>query len=197
MDTLHLVLQIVGVCLGLLYIYLEYHVNIWLWVVGVIMPMVHGVLYYRAGLYADASINVYYVLAGIYGLVAWIYHKGEGKKGGSGGAPHTVLDSPRTIAAIVFTYAVLHAGIYLLLVNFTNSTVPVCDSFTTALSIVGLWMLSRKYTEQWLVWLVVDAVTVGLYIYKGIYITSGLYALYTVLAYMGYLKWRRLEREVA
>lgn len=195
MDTLHLVLQIVGVCLGLLYIYLEYHVNIWLWVVGVIMPMVHGVLYYRAGLYADASINVYYVLAGIYGLVAWIYRKGEDKK--SGGAPHTVLDSPRTIAAIVFTYAVLHAGIYLLLVNFTNSTVPVCDSFTTALSIVGLWMLSRKYTEQWLVWLVVDAVTVGLYIYKGIYITAGLYALYTVLAYVGYMKWRKLECEVA
>ena len=63
---------------------------------------------------------------------------------------------------------------------------------TTALSVVAMWMLSRKYIEQWVVWGVVDAITVGLYIYKEIPLTSGLYALYTVLAVVGYLRWRRI-----
>ncbi len=185
-----LALQIIGTILGLLYLYLEYKVNIWLWVVGVIMPVVHGILYYKAGLYADAAINLYYVLAGIYGLICWLCH--SQKK--SDAVPHSVLTAPRrTIPLLVASYAVLHIAIYMLLVTFTNSTVPVCDSFTTALSIVALWMLSKKYTEQWLVWLVVDAVTVGLYIYKGIYITAALYAVYTLLAVVGYMKWRQLS----
>ena len=78
-----------------------------------------------------------------------------------------------------------------------DSTVPGLDSFTTALCIVAYWMLSRKYVEQWLVWLVVDAVTVGLYLYKGIPLTAGLYALYTGLAVAGYLRWLRMMRQVA
>lgn len=185
-----LTLQIIGAVLGLIYLYLEYKVNIWLWIVGVVMPVVHGVLYYEAGLYADAAINIYYVLAGLYGLVCWLRHSQKN----SNAVPHSVLKAPRrTIPLLVVAYAVLHIVIYWLLVTFTNSTVPVCDSFTTALSIVALWMLSRKYTEQWLVWFVVDAVTVGLYIYKGIPITAGLYALYTLLAVIGYMKWRKLS----
>mgnify|MGYP003800841941 FL=1 len=83
-----------------------------------------------------------------------------------------------------------------MLVNFTDSTVPFCDSLTTALSIVALWMLSRKYIEQWLVWLVVDAITVGLYLYKEIPITAGLYTLYTCMALAGYFRWRRMVANV-
>ncbi|MGM9859561.1 MAG: nicotinamide riboside transporter PnuC, partial [Muribaculaceae bacterium] len=70
---------------------------------------------------------------------------------------------------------------------------PVADAFTTALSIVALWMMARKYTQQWLAWMVVDAVSVGLYIYKGIYFYASLYAIYTVIAWFGYVKWRRLR----
>jgi len=77
------------------------------------------------------------------------------------------------------------------LVRFTDSTVPFWDSFTTALCILAYWMLSRRWIEQWLVWLAVDAVTVGLYLYKGIPVTAGLYALYSVLAVAGYMRWRR------
>ena len=78
-----------------------------------------------------------------------------------------------------------------MLVRFTDSTVPFWDSMTTAMSAVAMWMLSRKYVEQWLVWCAVDAITVGLYLYKGIPLTAGLYLLYTVLAIAGYLRWRR------
>lgn len=86
----------------------------------------------------------------------------------------------------------LWVAIYLILRYFTDSTVPVADAFTTALSIVGLWMMARKYVEQWLVWMVVDAVCVGLYIYKGIYFYAALYAVYTVVAWFGYRKWYKM-----
>jgi len=185
-------LQIIGTILGLIYLYLEYKVNIWLWIVGIIMPIVHGVLYYNAGLYADAAINVYYVFAGIYGVICWLMNK-KGSKS-SNQTPQSILKERWfLIPLLTIVCAALNVGIYLLLTQFTNSTVPFFDSFTTALSIVALWMLSKKYTEQWLVWFVVDAVTVGLYIYKGIPITAGLYLLYTILSIVGFLKWRALE----
>jgi len=88
-----------------------------------------------------------------------------------------------------------HAGIYFLLSRFTNSTVPFWDAMTTAASIVAMWMLSRKYIEQWLVWLAVDLTTIGLYLYKGIPLTAGLYALYSALAVAGYLRWRKLAAQ--
>ena len=72
------------------------------------------------------------------------------------------------------------------------STVPWWDSFTTALSIIAMWMLAHKYVEQWLAWLVVDAVSCGIYIYKDLYFTSFLYGLYAVIACFGYLKWKQL-----
>ena len=79
----------------------------------------------------------------------------------------------------------------------TDSTVPYGDSFTTALSVVALYMLARKQAEQWLVWLVVDAVSCGLYLYKGLYPTAALYGLYTILAWVGYLRWLKMIEEDA
>lgn len=182
-----LVLQIVGVVLGLLYLYLEYRANIWLWVVGLIMPVVHGTLYYRSGLYADFSMQLYYIAAGLYGLMMW--SRKPKKKSES---PLKIGFTPARVWPRAFAiYAILHAAIYWLLVSFTDSTVPFWDSLSTALCILAYWMLSRKYVEQWLVWLAVDLISFGLYIYKDIPLTAGLYALYSALAVAGYLRWRK------
>ena len=151
-----LVLQIAGVVLGLLYLWLEYRADIRLWIVGLIMPLVHGALYYKAGLYADCSMQAYYVLAGLYGWIVW--HNAPRRKAAADRIGHTPL---RQAAGLIAIYAAAHTGIYFLLVGFTNSTVPFWDAMTTAGSIVAMWMLSRKYVEQWLVWLAVDLVTVG------------------------------------
>lgn len=185
---LKLILQIAGVALGLLYLWLEYRADIRLWIVGLIMPCVHGVLYYRSGLYADCSMQVYYILAGLYGLAAWS-RKPKHEDAAKSGISRTPAKAWVAIAA---AWIAIQAVIYLLLTGFTNSTVPFWDSLTTALCIVAYWMLARKYAEQWLVWFVVDVVTVGLYIYKGIPVTAGLYALYSVLAVAGYVRWLRL-----
>ncbi|MBQ2026465.1 MAG: nicotinamide mononucleotide transporter [Alistipes sp.] len=189
---LKLFLQIVGVVLGLLYLWLEYRANTWLWIVGMLMPCVHCVLYYQSGLYADCAMQGYYIVAGLYGLIAWLIgHKSKEK-------PLKISHTPlRLIAPLVTIYCVLHIAIYYVLVHFTDSTVPFWDAMTTAMSMVAMWMLSRKYMEQWLVWCVVDAITVGLYLYKGIPLTALLYALYTALAIAGYLRWKREELAVS
>lgn len=181
-----LILQIAGIVLGLLYLWLEYRADIRLWIVGLIMPLVHGALYYKSGLYADCSMQVYYVLAGLYGWIVW--HNAPKKQSQAVAIGHTPLPLVPVLAGV---YAVAHVTLYLLLTRFTDSSVPFWDAGTTALSIVAMWMLSRKFVEQWLVWLVVDVVTVGLYLYKGLPLTAGLYTLYSALAIAGYLRWRK------
>lgn len=184
-----LVLQIVGTSLGLLYLWLEYKANIWVWVIGAIMPMVHGLLYLRSGIYADAAMQLYYVLAGIYGLCVW-------KRSSNDKDKSRIKHTPSSyILPLVAVYAVLHISLYFLLKEFTDSQIPLFDAMSTALSIVAMWMLSRKFVEQWLVWLVVDMISVCLYLYKGIPITGGLYMVYCVLAVVGYVRWLREARK--
>ncbi|NDV58877.1 nicotinamide riboside transporter PnuC [Bacteroides sp. 519] len=180
-------LEILGTIVGLVYLWLEYKASIWLWITGVIMPAIYIFIYYDAGLYADMGINVYYLGAAIYGLAVWA----AGSKKNKGELPitHTPVN---TILPMMVICIVSFLGIAWLLINYTNSDVPWIDSFTTALSIIGMWMLARKYLEQWLVWLVVDVVSAGLYIYKELYFTSGLYAVYAVIAIFGYCKWKKM-----
>lgn len=87
------------------------------------------------------------------------------------------------------------AATYYVLVTYTNSTVPLLDAFTNALSFVGLWALARKYVEQWLFWIAVDVVCCYLYVVKGIPFKAGLYGLYVVIAVMGYRKWKGLAKK--
>ena len=183
-----LLLQIAGVLLGLLYLWLEYRADIRLWIVGLVMPLVHGTLYYKSGLYADCAMQVYYILAGLYGLCVWA-KKPKPAERETGRIARTPARMWFRMAA---AYAAIHALLYLLLVCFTDSTVPFWDSLTTALCIMAYWMLSRKYVEQWFAWILVDIVCCGLYIYKDLYFTSALYGLYSIIAIFGYFKWKKL-----
>ena len=178
-------IEIVGFVLGLFYLYFEYHANTWVWLFSLLMPMVSMIVYFDAGLYADFSINIYYLIASAYGLLKW---RGTKRKKG---VAITHISTPMALAS-VGAMLLIWLGIYLLLYNFTNSTVPVLDALTTAISIVGTWMLARKFIEQWVAWIVVDVICVGLYIYKEIPFYAVLYAVYTVVAFFGYRKWARL-----
>ena len=186
-------LDIVTTVLGLCYLWLEYRASIALWVVGIIMPALDVWLYWQHGLYGDAGMSVYYAVAAVYGYLVWKF----GRKRGQGRAEQMPITHfrRRLIVPVVVVFLVLWVVTYYVLVTFTDSTIPLCDSFTNALSFVGLWALSRKYVEQWCFWLVVDVVSTYLYISKGIPFKAGLYALYTVIAVMGYFKWMRLMKE--
>ncbi|MBP3331047.1 MAG: nicotinamide mononucleotide transporter [Tidjanibacter sp.] len=185
------ILELIGVVVGLIYLYLEYHANIWLWAANIVMPAIYIFVYHDAGFYADMGINIYYLIISIYGWYKWRFVK---TKRVEKEVPITHTPIKMILPLIVVTIAVFVAICYVL-INFTDSTVPYGDSFTTAVSIVGMWMLARKFVEQWLVWLVVDVVCVALYVYKGLYPTAGLYALYSAIAVVGYVKWLKLMKQ--
>ena len=179
-------LDIVTTVLGLAYILLEYKASIWMWAVGFAMQALGIVLYYQKGLYADCGMEFYYLSMTIYGYWKWV-------RGSSTKQALPITKFPRKLilpwcAVIIAIWGL----IYWLLVTFTNSNVPLADSFTTALSIGGRWALAHKYLEQWFIWILVDVVTCCLYFYKDIPFKGGLYALYVVIAVFGYLKWRRM-----
>jgi len=217
------IIDITSTLIGLWYLWLEYRASIWLWFVGVIMPAIDTVLYFKAGLYADFGMAIYYCLAAIYGFVMWKWgrrkasaeeksaalitsrdtgksesavasgeaEKSEPSESSDGEAPITHFPL-RYILPCTLVFLLAWGAIYFILIKFTNSTVPISDSFVNALSFVALWALARKYCEQWLIWLVVDAFCCVLYAYKGIPFKASLYGLYTVIAFFGYLKWKKM-----
>lgn len=178
--------------LGLLYIWLEYRASILLWFVGIIMPALDIYLYWSHGLYGDAGMAAYYTLAAVYGYCIWKFKKTRKQKLS---LPIVFMPKKQYLPAALFFLAAW--GItYFVLISWTNSTVPVLDSFTNALSFVGLWALARKYAEQWLFWIVVDVVCTVLYVHKGIPFKALLYGLYVVIAVLGYNKWRKQAKVI-
>lgn len=214
-------LDIVTTILGLIYLVLEYRASIALWIVGIVMPAMDIYLYWSHGLYGDAGMAVYYTLAAIYGYAVWkfgakwkamIKRKGSDKKEGASAVSSDKIEAasavsssseelpitffPRRLILRTLGFFVLAwAATYYVLVAYTNSTIPLLDAFTNALSFVGLWALARKYVEQWLFWIAVDVVCCYLYVVKGIPFKAGLYGLYVVIAVMGYWKWKGLARK--
>ena len=185
-----LALDITATIVGLVYIWLEYRASIYLWIAGIIMPAIDIFLYYEAGLYADFGMAIYYTLAALYGYAVWKWGK---KRGTAADEQLPITRFPkRKLLPVALLFAVAWAAIYEILIHFTNSDVPITDSFANALSFVGLWALARKYLEQWMVWIVVDVVLSALYIYKGIPFKASLYALYVVIAVAGYFKWKKM-----
>lgn len=179
-------LEITGTIVGLFYLWFEYKASIWLWAAGIIMPVLSLMVYYRAGLYADFGINIYYLLAGVYGWLVWLRGTGEKKE-------RPVIHTPlRQVLPLAVVSVLLFLGIAWILIRFTDSTVPWLDSLTTALSITAMWMLAYKQAEQWLVWIAVDIVSCALYVYKGLPFYASLYGFYTFIAFFGYLKWRKM-----
>lgn len=183
-------LDIFTTILGIIYLVLEYRASIALWIVGIIMPALDIYLYWTHGLYGDAGMAVYYTLAAVYGYAVWQFGK---KQGQTDKQPLPVTHMRKSLYLPAFVFFTVAWGVtYYVLKEFTNSTVPLLDAFTNAMSFVGLWALARKYVEQWLFWIAVDAICFYLYVIKGIPFKAGLYGLYTVIAVMGYLKWKRM-----
>ncbi|MDE6437054.1 MAG: nicotinamide riboside transporter PnuC [Muribaculaceae bacterium] len=182
-----MVIEIIGFLLGLLYLWWEYHADRRMWIVGLVMPCISMWVYYTKGLYADFAMNIYYLVMALYGFTAWSRHLKKDK-------PELPIRhmSGRVILGTLGAFIPVYALIAAWLVFLTDSNVPYADAFTTAMSIVATWALARKYIEQWIMWVLVDAVCTGLYIYKGIYFYSALYAIYTVVAILGYRKWLKL-----
>jgi nicotinamide mononucleotide transporter len=167
-----------------------------MWIVGIFMQLLGIVLYFQKGLYADCGMEFYYLSVSFYGLCQWVAKPKQAPKGEKTSDIWSVFSLPSMwpVVWMLSGMVALWMLIYWLLVTFTDSTVPLADSFTTALSLLGVWALAHKMLEQWLVWIVVDVVSSVLYATKGLPFKSGLYALYVVIAVFGYFRWRRLAQ---
>ena len=185
-------LEIVTTVLGLIYIWLEYRVSIWLWVVGIVMPAMQVYLYWSHGLFAFAALTCYYTLAAVYGLAVWKFRKTRKTH-----QPLPIVYMPRRlyISSGVAIMA-LWTATYYLLIRFTDSPVPMLESLTNAFSIVGLWALSRKFLEQWFFWIVANTLGCIIYIQTDMPYYVFLYGLYNVIAVAGYFKWKREARKL-
>ena len=192
-------LECFSMALGLVYLWCEYRASILLWFVGIVMPLVDIVLYWQNGLYADSVMDGYYAIAAIWGFCMWQWGKKEkGETRNGGGEQLEIGHFPiHKIMPVTLAFLVIWAAVWLWLTYGTPSNVPISDSFVNALSIIGLWALSRKYIEQWFIWVLVDAIKVGLYAYKGIPVKGSYYAISVVIAVLGDLKWRRMMKEKA
>ena len=184
------IIELAGFLLGLAYLYYEYHAGAKMWIFGLLMPMLSMWVYYSKGLYADCAMNVYYLLMAVYGYIAWTFNLKNRQR-----TVRPITSVPRsTLLWLIPIFLAIYAVLAAWLRFGTDSTVPYWDAFTTAMSIVGTWMLARKYLQQWIAWILVDAVSTGLYFYKGLYFYTILYAIYTVIAVLGYRKWQKMMR---
>lgn len=194
-------LDITTTILGLAYILLEYRASVWMWAVGFMMQSLGIVLYFDKGLYADCAMEFYYLAVTVYGWWRWVRADSTAANSTDTGSTATGSRQPPTLPIRHFprrlvlpwtaAVAVLWTAIWWLLTTFTNSTVPVADAFTTALSLLGIWALAHKYLEQWFIWIAVDVVSSALYFQKDIPFKASLYALYVLIAIAGYMRWRR------
>ena len=179
-------IEIAGAVIGLLYLYLEYRASVYLWPVGVIMPLFYIYIFFVSRFYADMGIYIYYLFASIYGWIRW--NKSASQEQGL-----AITHMPfRYWSIALLALSILFAVIAWILIRFTDSPVPFGDSFTTALSIVAMWMLANKYIEQWGLWIVVNVVSCALYAWKGLYPTALLYVVYSIVPVFGYFKWKQL-----
>lgn len=186
--TIELAFEIIGTIIGILYLYYEYKANSLVWIMGAIMPALSLIVYYNAGLYADFGINIYYLIAAIYGYMAWTFNKNKYEKRE---LPITSMPIKYYITTSILIFPIFFV-IYYILITYTDSNVPLWDSLTTALSVIAMWMMARKYIEQWIIWIAIDTISVGLYIYKDIYFYAFLYAIYSIVAIFGYYNWKKL-----
>lgn len=180
-------LELFGVLSGFIYIILEIKGRVWLWPVGLITSALYIVVFYNAKFYADMGLQWYYLGISIYGWLYWV----KGNKESANNSLPIKRSSLKLLISLSIITAILFIAMGYILSNYTDSPLPWWDAFTTSLSITATWMLARKLIDQWWIWMVVNLISVCLYIYKDLDLTAGLFIAYFALAIAGYLQWNK------
>lgn len=182
------IIEISGAVTGIAYVILEIRRNIWLWPLGIITSAVYMYVFGRNGFYANMGLQGYYLVISVYGWYRWQRPQervqAEEKR--------DVRRIGRVTAAWCAVAAgVLWAVLWFALDRATDSPVPAWDGLIASLSVVATWMLTRKYLEQWYVWIGANAIAVAVYLASGLYPTALLFFVYFVMAIIGLQTWRR------
>ena len=185
-------LEFIAVFFGIVSVLLSRKEHIGVYPTGIINTGIYIYLSIIAGLYAEASVNVYYTVMSVIGWVMWSRKQEDGKK-----LPITVSTRREWINALVF-FGLCWVILWFILQKYTNSTVPLADGFASATAYTGMWLMARKKLENWLWWIATNIASIPLYFIKGYVFTSFQYLVFLVLAVLGWMEWKRRseKREV-
>lgn len=183
--------ELFAVIFGFIAVYFNTRENVLGWPTGIVGVVLSGIVFFEARLYSDLALHVIYVILGFYGWYEWLY----GGKNKSGLKVSTLAEN--WLVVLIISGALGTAGIGYFFANYTDADLAYWDAFTTAYSLVGQYMLARKKIENWILWIIVDAVASGMYIYKELYLLALLYFLYLGLATYGYMNWKKSMAEAA
>lgn len=180
--------EVAGALIALLYLYFTIKQNIWLWPLGFISSGIYAFVFFRAKVYAGMVLQIYFVIISLYGWYTWW----KGKNNSSSSIPvKSLFNEVKLALKLLMIASFLFILLSQILVYYTDSDIPYFDAFITALSMVATWMLAKKYMEHWLIWLIADSVSVGVYLNKNLYFTTVLYSVYTLMAIVGYREWKK------
>lgn len=178
-------LELVAVLFGIVSVYLSTRENIWSWPTALVNVSLFFALFYRSGLYSDTGLQVVYFVLSIYGWYEWLY----------GGANRTAISVSRTTRKTWMVLCAIGVVAWAVLGSVTSrlpgTALPYVDAATTTVSLLAQWMMTRKLLENWAIWIAVDVVYIGMFIFKGLYLTAFNYGIYLALALLGYITWKR------
>jgi len=187
-------MEVAGTVASLIYLFYSIREKVWLWPWGIIASAVSLIVFFQSALYADMGLQLYYVIISAYGW--WYWLSGRSKNNTSSVSIKRLcrrLLVKLIVVGVVIYAALLSALLYIpSMVDIASSDMPYLDAFTTAASIVATWMLARKYIHHWVFWIIINSVSMGMYLHKELYFYSGLFLVYTVGAFIGYREWKRL-----
>jgi nicotinamide mononucleotide transporter len=180
--------EVMAVIFAIAYLLLAVREKILCWLFAFISTAIYTVLFWDVSLLMESALNVYYMAMAVYGWQQWT------RGGGNGNAPQALsirTMSGRQHALVIGLIVVLTLISGYLLGKYSSAAWPFVDSFTTWASVITTYLVARKYLENWLYWLVIDSVSVPLYIDRGLHLTALLFVAYIVIAVFGYIGWRR------
>ncbi len=180
--------ELLAVLLAIAYLVLAIKQNIWCWAAAAVSTLIYLFIMYRASLYMESALQVFYLAMAAYGWFQWRKHSDS-------------KDDLRVSTWPVRYHLIAIAGVLLLvaisgnlLTVHSNAALPYVDSFTTWGAVVATFMVTRKILENWVYWFVIDAVSVGLYTSRGLFLTALLFTAYLVMIVIGYRSWRASMR---
>lgn len=192
------IIEIFGAVTGIIYVFLEIRQNILLWPLGIITSAVYIYIFRTNGFYAGMVLQGYYLVISIYGWRAWRY-RSQGGEHSSRSTGKEIKSQELKVSRIniktsvicLGTAILLWIGLWYILDKWTDSPVPLWDGLITSLSVVATWMLTRKFIEQWYVWIVANAIAVIVYLASEMFPTAVLFFVYLVMAIIGVMSWSR------
>lgn len=183
-------LEWMGVFTGILCVWLAAKNNIWNWPIAIVSVLIYIFIFFESKLYADMGLQFYFFAMNIYGWYYWSKHRDNP----AASRPIRFINKKEIIFSVL-SVAAFTVLLGLFLHKNTDASFPFTDSFCTACSLIAQIFLARKVLQNWLIWIFVDIIYVGMYVAKDLYATGLMYLLYVGIATMGYADWRRIYRE--